>query len=88
MNNKLDKIIKTLLLGTNKEIQRIPLEYDMTLEELKKLYDFFQIKDSDALSVAQVKDEENFYPNSNISTIIFNNALIEIQNDINEVLGI
>lgn len=86
MNNKLDKIIKTLLLGTNKEIQRIPLEYDVNLNELKDLLNHFQIKNSDALSVAQVMDTEKLYSNSDISTIVFNNAIIEIQNDINAFL--
>lgn len=88
MNKKLDKIIKTLLLGSDKEIQRLPLEYDVTLKELEQLNNYFKIKDSDALSVARVKDVENFYPNSNVSTIVFNNYIVEVVDDINKMLGI
>ena len=88
MNKKLNEIIKIVLFGTNEEINRIALNYDVTLDELKKLNDYFQIQDSDALSVAQVKDIENYYPNSNVSTIIFHNYIIEVLEDINKVLGI
>ena len=88
MNKKLDKIIKTLLLGSDKEIQRLPLEYDVTLKELEQLNNYFKIKDSDALSVARVKDVENFYPNSNVSTIVFNNYIVEVVDDFNKMLGI
>ena len=88
MNKKLNEIIKIVLFGTNEEINRIALNYDVTLDELKKLNDYFQIQDSDALSVAQVKDIENYYPNSNVSTIIFHNYIVEVLNDLNEMLQI
>ena len=88
MNKKLNEIIKTILFGTDKEIQRIALNYDVTLNELEQLNNYFQIKDSDALSVAQVKDIENYYPNSNVSTIIFHNYIVEVLNDLNEMLQI
>ena len=88
MNKKLNEIIKTVLFGTDEEINRIALNYDVTLDELKQLNDYFQIQDSDALSVAQVMDIENYYPNSNVSTIIFHNYIVEVLNDLNEMLQI
>lgn len=88
MNKKLNEIIKTVLFGTNEEINRIALNYDVTLDELKKLNDYFKIQDSDALSVAQVMDIENYYPNSNVSTIVFHNYIVEVLNDLNEMLEI
>ena len=56
MNKKLNEIIKIVLFGTDEEINRIALNYDVTLNELKELNNYFQIQDSDALSVAQVMD--------------------------------
>lgn len=88
MNKKLNEIIKTILFGTDEEINRIALNYDVTLDELKELNNYFQIQDSDALSVAQVMDIENYYPNSNVSTIIFHNYIVEVLNDLNEMLEI
>lgn len=88
MNKKLNEIIKIILFGTNEEINRIALNYDVTLDELKELNNYFQIQDSDALSVAQVMDIENYYPNSNISTIVFHNYIVEVLNDLNEMLEI
>ena len=88
MNKKLNKIIKTVLFGTNAEIQRIPLEYNVTLEELKELNNYFQIQDSIALNNAIMLDEEKLYKNSDVSTILFNNYIIEVLEDINKVLGI
>ena len=88
MNKKLNEIIKTVLFGTDEEINRIALNYDVTLDELKKLNDYFKIQDSDALSVAQVMDIENYYPNSNVSTIVFHNYIVEVLNDLNEMLQI
>ena len=88
MNKKLNEIIKIILFGTDEEINRIALNYDVTLDELKELNNYFQIQDSDALSVAQVMDIENYYPNSNISTIVFHNYIVEVLNDLNEMLEI
>lgn len=88
MNKKLNEIIKIVLFGTDEEINRIALNYDVTLDELKELNNYFQIQDSDALSVAQVMDIENYYPNSNVSTIIFHNYIVEVLNDLNEMLEI
>ena len=88
MNKKLNEIIKTILFGTDEEINRIALNYDVTLNELKELNNYFQIKDSDALSVARVMDIENYYPNSNVSTIVFHNYIVEVLNDLNEMLQI
>ena len=88
MNKKLNEIIKIILFGTDEEINRIALNYDVTLDELKELNNYFQIQDSDALSVAQVMDIENYYPNSNVSTIIFHNYIVEVLNDLNEMLEI
>lgn len=88
MNKKLNEIIKTVLFGTDEEINRIALNYDVTLDELKELNNYFQIQDSDALSVAQVMDIENYYPNSNVSTIVFHNYIVEVLNDLNEMLEI
>ena len=88
MNKKLNEIIKIVLFGTNEEINRIALNYDVTLNELEQLNNYFQIKDSDALSVARVMDIENYYPNSNVSTIVFHNYIVEVLNDLNEMLQI
>ena len=88
MNKKLNEIIKTILFGTDEEINRIALNYDVTLNELKELNNYFQIQDSDALSVAQVMDIENYYPNSNVSTIVFHNYIVEVLNDLNEMLEV
>ena len=88
MNKKLNEIIKIVLFGTNEEINRIALNYDVTLDELKELNNYFQIQDSDALSVAQVMDIENYYPNSNVSTIVFHNYIIEVLEDLNTMLEI
>lgn len=88
MNKKLNEIIKIVLFGTDEEINRIALNYDVTLNELKELNNYFQIQDSDALSVAQVMDIENYYPNSNVSTIVFHNYIVEVLNDLNEMLEI
>lgn len=88
MNKKLNEIIKIVLFGTNEEINRIALNYDVTLDELEQLNNYFQIKDSDALSVARVMDIENYYPNSNVSTIVFHNYIVEVLNDLNEMLQI
>ena len=88
MNKKLNEIIKTILFGTDEEINRIALNYDVTLDELKELNNYFQIQDSDALSVAQVMDIENYYPNSNVSTIVFHNYIVEVLNDLNEMLEV
>ena len=87
MNKKLNEIIKIVLFGTNEEINRIALNYDVTLDELKELNNYFQIQDSDALSVAQVMDIENYYPNSNVSTIVFHNYIVEVLNDLNNMLS-
>ena len=87
MNKKLNEIIETVLFGTDEEINRIALNYDVTLDELKELNNYFQIQDSDALSVAQVMDIENYYPNSNVSTIVFHNYIVEVLNDLNEMLS-
>ena len=88
MNKKLNEIIKIVLFGTDEEINRIALNYDVTLNELKELNNYFQIQDSDALSVAQVMDIENYYPNSNVSTIVFHNYIVEVLNDLNEMLEV
>ena len=88
MNKKLNEIIKIVLFGTNEEINRIALNYDVTLNELKELNNYFKIQDSDALSVAQVMDIENYYPNSNVSTIVFHNYIIEVLEDLNTMLEI
>lgn len=88
MNKKLNEIIKIVLFGTDAEIQRIPLEYNVTLEELKELNNYFQIQDSIALNNAIMLDEEKLYKNSDVSTILFNNYIIEVLEDINKVLGI
>lgn len=88
MNKKLNEIIKIVLFGTDEEINRIALNYDVTLNELEQLNNYFQIKDSDALSVARVMDIENYYPNSNVSTIVFHNYIVEVLNDLNEMLQI
>lgn len=88
MNKKLNEIIKIVLFGTNEEINRIALNYDVTLDELKELNNYFKIQDSDALSVAQVMDIENYYPNSNVSTIVFHNYIIEVLEDLNTMLEI
>lgn len=88
MNKKLNEIIKIVLFGTNEEINRISLNYDVTLNELKELNNYFKIQDSDALSVAQVMDIENYYPNSNVSTIVFHNYIIEVLEDLNTMLEI
>ena len=88
MNKKLNEIIKIVFFGTDKEIQRIPLEYNVTLEELKELNNYFQIQDSIALNNAIMLDEEKLYKNSDVSTILFNNYIIEVLEDINKVLGI
>ena len=37
MTKKLNEIIKIVLFGTNEEINRIALNYDVTLDELKEL---------------------------------------------------
>lgn len=87
MNKKLNEIIKIVLFGTNEEINRIALNYDVTLDELKELNNYFQIQDSDALSVAQVMDIENYYPNSNVSTIVFHNYIVEVLEDLNNMLS-
>ena len=87
MNKKLNEIIKTILFGTDEEINRIALNYDVTLDELKELNNYFQIQDSDALSVAQVMDIENYYPNSNVSTIVFHNYIVEVLEDLNNMLS-
>ncbi len=88
MNKKLNEIIKIVLFGTNEEINRIALNYDVTLNELKELNNYFKIQDSDALSVAQVKDIENYYQNSNVSTIVFHNYIIEVLEDLNSMLEV
>ena len=87
MNKKLNEIIKIVLFGTDKEIQRIPLEYDVTLEELKELNNYFQIQDSIALNNAIMLDEGKLYKNSDVSTILFNNYIIEVLEDINNMLS-
>lgn len=87
MNKKLNEIIKTVLFGTNEEINRIALNYNVTLDELKKLNDYFQIQDSIALNNAIITDEEKLYKNSDVSTILFNNYIIEVLEDINNMLS-
>ncbi len=87
MNKKLNEIIKIVLFGTDKEIQRIPLEYNVTLEELKELNNYFLIQDSIALNNAIMLDEEKLYKNSDVSTILFNNYIIEVLEDINNMLS-
>lgn len=86
MNNKLNEIIKTVLFGNNEEINRITLDYTVTLDELKKLNDYFQIQDSVALNNAIMLDTEKLYKNSDVSTILFHNYIIEVLEDINNVL--
>ena len=87
MNKKLNEIIKIVLFGTDSEIQRIPLEYDVTLEELKELNNYFLIQDSIALNNAIMLDEEKLYKNSDVSTILFNNYIIEVLEDLNNMLS-
>ena len=87
MNKKLNEIIKIVLFGTDAEIQRIPLEYNVTLEELKELNNYFQIQDSIALNNAIMLDEEKLYKNSDVSTILFNNYIIEVLEDLNNMLS-
>ena len=87
MNKKLNEIIKIILFGTDSEIQRIPLEYNVTLEELKELNNYFLIQDSIALNNAIMLDEEKLYKNSDVSTILFNNYIIEVLEDINNMLS-
>ncbi len=87
MNKKLNEIIKIVLFGTDKEINRIPLEYNVTLEELKELNNYFLIQDSIALNNAIMLDEEKLYKNSDVSTILFNNYIIEVLEDINNMLS-
>ena len=87
MNKKLNEIIKIILFGTDKEIQRIPLEYNVTLEELKELNNYFLIQDSIALNNAIMLDEEKLYKNSDVSTILFNNYIIEVLEDLNNMLS-
>lgn len=86
MNNKLNEIIKTVLFGNNEEINRIALDYTVTLDELKKLNDYFQIQDSVSLNNAIMLDTEKLYKNSDVSTILFHNYIIEVLEDINNVL--
>lgn len=87
MNKKLNEIIKIIFFGTDAEIQRIPLEYNVTLEELKELNNYFLIQDSIALNNAIMLDEEKLYKNSDVSTILFNNYIIEVLEDINNMLS-
>ena len=87
MNKKLNEIIKIILFGTDKEIQRIPLEYNVTLEELKELNNYFLIQDSIALNNSIMLDEEKLYKNSDVSTILFNNYIIEVLEDLNNMLS-
>ena len=87
MTKKLNEIIKIVLFGTDLEIQRIPLEYDVTLEELKELNNYFLIQDSIALNNAIMLDEEKLYKNSDVSTILFNNYIIEVLEDLNNMLS-
>ena len=87
MNKKLNEIIKIILFGTDAEIQRIPLEYNVTLEELKELNNYFLIQDSIALNNAIMLDEEKLYKNSDVSTILFNNYIIEVLEDLNNMLS-
>ena len=87
MNKKLNEIIKIVLFGTDEEIQRIPLEYNVTLEELKELNNYFLIQDSIALNNAIMLDEEKLYKNSDVSTILFNNYIIEVLEDLNNMLS-
>lgn len=88
MNKKLNEIIKIILFGTDAEIQRIPLEYNVTLEELKELNNYFLIQDSIALNNAIMLDEEKLYKNSDVSTILFNNYIIEVLEDLNKMLEV
>ena len=88
MTNKINEIIKTILFGTDKEIQRIALNYDVTLNELKELNNYFQIQDSISLNNAIMLDEEKLYKNSDVSTIVFHNYIVEVLNDLNEMLQI
>ena len=87
MNKKLNEIIKIILFGTNEEINRIALNYDVTLNELKELNNYFQIQDSIALNNAIMLDEEKLYKNSDVSTILFNNYIIEVLEDLNNMLS-
>lgn len=86
MNKKLDKIIKTVLFGNSEEINRIALDYTVTVEELKELNNYFQIQDSVALNNAIMLDTEKLYKNSDVSTILFHNYIIEVLEDINNIL--
>ncbi|WBF81699.1 membrane protein [Staphylococcus virus vB_SurM-PSU5] len=87
MNKKLNEIIKIILFGTNEEITRIALDYSVTLEELKELNNYFLIQDSISLNNAIMLDEEKLYKNSDVSTILFNNYIIEVLEDINNMLS-
>lgn len=86
MNNKLNEIIKTVLFGNNEEINRIALNYTVTLDELKELNNYFQIQNSVALNNAIMLDTEKVYKNSDVSTILFHNYIIEVLEDIDNVL--
>lgn len=88
MNKKLNEIIKTILFGTNEEINRIALNYDVTLNELKELNNYFKIQDSIALNNAIITDEEKLYKNSNVTPILFNNYIIEVLEDLNKMLEV
>ena len=87
MNKKLNEIIKTILFGTDEEINRIALNYDVTLNELKELNNYFQIQDSIALNNAIITDEEKLYKNSNVTPILFHNYIIEVLEDLNTMLS-
>ena len=50
MNKKLNEIIKIVLFGTDEEINRIALNYDVTLNELKELNNYFQDRKSTRLN--------------------------------------
>ena len=63
------------------------LNYDVTLDELKELNNYFKIQDSIALNNAIMLDEEKLYKNSDVSTILFNNYIIEVLEDLNNMLS-
>lgn len=79
---KMNEIIKRCLFLKDNELERISIEYNVNLSEFNYLMNWFQVEDSDAQFNANYKYEKN----DNITTIMFHNGIIDIQNSINKLL--
>ena len=83
MNKNTQEIIKNILLLNPVDMERISIEYDVNKKELDYIIKWFGVEEN----CSQLNTCDDYLEYQQISTIIFHNVIVEIQNDIERILN-